>query len=150
MRYSGQGYELTVSAFVAPTNEEFDRAIEGFHNRHRTIYGYAAREENVELVNARLVAIGVLAKPKLVKQKLCERKPPLEALLTRRNVFFEKYKDYVECPVYIREKLKPGNSVCGPAVVEQYDSTTVVYPSWKSRVDGFGNFLMSFEGEEHH
>lgn len=150
MRYSGQGYELTVSAFVTPTNEEFDRVVDDFHNKHKAIYGYAAREENVELVNARLVAIGTLAKPKLVKRKLCERKPPLEALLTRRNVFFVKCKDYVECPVYNREKLKPGNLIYGPAVVEQYDSTTVVYPRWKSRVDGFGNLLMSFEGEEHH
>ncbi len=146
MRYFGQGYELTIPVLAPLTKEEFDSVIERFHSKHKAVYGYAVREENVELVNARLVAVGIVMKPKLMKQKLCEREPPAEALLTTRNVFFEKYKDYVKCPVYVREKLKPGNMICGPAVIEQYDATTVVYPNWKARVDGFGNFLMTFAG----
>jgi len=150
MRYFGQGYELTIPVLTPLTKEEFDRVIESFHSKHKAVYGYAVREENVELVNARLVAVGIVTKPKLMKQKLCTREPPAEALLTTRNVFFEKYRDYVECPVYVREKLKPGNIICGPAVIEQYDATTVVYPNWKARVDEFGNFLMNFAGEEHY
>jgi len=146
MRYFGQGYELTIPVLAPLIKEESDRVIERFHSKHKAVYGYAVREENVELVNARLVAVGIVMKPKLMKQKLCTREPPAEALLTTRNVFFEKYKDYVKCPVYIREKLKPGNMICGPAVIEQYDATTVVYPNWETRVDGFGNFLMTFAG----
>ena len=148
MRYFGQGYELTIPGLTPLTKEEFDSVIERFHSKHKAVYGYAVREENVELVNARLVAVGIVMKPKLMRQKLCEREPSAEALLTMRNVFFEKYKDYVECPVYIREKLKPGNMICGPAVIEQYDATTVVCPNWKARVDGFGSFLMTFAGEK--
>jgi N-methylhydantoinase A len=150
MRYFGQGYELTIPVLAPLTKGEFSRVIESFHSKHKAVYGYAVREENVELVNARLVAVGVVMKPKLLKQKVCEREPPAEALLTTRNVFFEKYKDYVECPVYVREKLKAGNIISGPAIVEQYDATTVVYPSWKARVDGFGNFLMNLAGGEHY
>jgi N-methylhydantoinase A len=150
MRYFGQGYELTIPVLAPLTKKGSDRVIESFHSKHKAVYGYAVREENVELVNARLVAVGIVMKPKLMKQKLCTGEPPAEALLTTRNVFFEKYKDYVKCPVYIREKLKPGNIVCGPAVIEQYDATTVVYPSWKARVDGFGNFLMDLAGGGHY
>ena len=150
MRYFGQGYELTIPVFAPLTKEEFDRVIESFHSKHKAFYGYAVREENVELVNARLVAVGIVMKPKLMKQKLCTRQPSAEALLTTRNVFFEKYKDYVECPIYVREKLKPGNIICGPAVIEQYDATTVVHSNWKARVGEFGNFLMNFAGGEHY
>ena len=150
LRYFGQGYELIIPVLAPLIKEEFDRVIERFHSKHEAVYGYAVREENVELVNARLVAVGIVMKPELMKQKLCTREPPAEALLTTRNVFFEKYKDYAECPVYVREKLKPGNIICGPAVIEQYDATIVVYPNWKARVDGFGNFLMTFAGEEHY
>ncbi len=150
LRYFGQGYELTIPVLAPLIKEEFDRVIESFHSKHEAVYGYAVREENVELVNARLVAVGVVMKPKLMKQKLCEREPSAEALLTTRDVFFEKYRDFVKCPVYTREKLKPGNMICGPAVIEQYDATTVVYPNWKTRVDGFGNFLMTLVGEEHY
>jgi N-methylhydantoinase A len=148
MRYFGQGYELTVPVLAPLTREEFDRVIESFHSKHEAVYGYAVRGENVELVNARLVAVGIVTKPRLTKQKLFEREPAAGALLTTRDVFFEKYEDSVKCPVYIREKLKPGNLISGPAVIEQYDATTVVYPDWKARVDIFGNLLMTFEREE--
>jgi N-methylhydantoinase A len=150
IRYFGQGYELTIPVLDPLTKEEYGKVMERFHSKHEAVYGYAVREENVELVNARLVAVGIVMKPKLMKQKLCPREPSPEALLTTRNVFFEKYKDFVSCPVYVREKLKPGNIISGPAVIEQYDATTVVYPNWKARVDGFGNFLMNFRGEEHY
>lgn len=66
-----------------------------------------------------------------------------EALLTMRNVFFENYEGVEETPVYIREKLKCGNFISGPAVVEQYDATTVVYPDWEAEVDGFGNIVLT-------
>ncbi|UCG45370.1 MAG: hydantoinase/oxoprolinase family protein, partial [Candidatus Bathyarchaeota archaeon] len=146
MRYAGQGYELTVPLTSSSRSEAFEKAIARFHDRHEAIYGYAAREESVELVNARLVAIGIVAKPKLAKQKLQGTTPPTNALLTKRQVYFEKEKDYDECPVYRRECLKPGNVVYGPAVIEQYDSTTIVYPGWDSRVDGYGNLLITSIG----
>jgi len=146
MRYFGQGYELTIPVPIPLNVEEFSRVAESFHNKHEAIYGYSMREENVELVNARVMAIGIVTKPRLAEQRLFDEEPSKEALLTTRDVFFEKYNNYVKCPIFIREKLHFGNQISGPAVIEQYDSTTVIYPDWKAKVDKFGNILLKIRG----
>jgi N-methylhydantoinase A len=98
------------------------------------------------LVNARLVSIGVVARPKLPEQELANSKPSSDALLTKRKEYFEKYEEYVECPIYVREKLVAGNVILGPAVIEQYDATTVVYPDWDVHVNKIGSIEMSIKG----
>ncbi len=141
-RYFGQAYELSVPA-TKPFNEEaLRKTTEHFHERHRSVYGYATESETVELVNARLVAVGMVAKPKLRTYPLAEPDPPKDALLALRDVFFEKRNDYLRCPVYVREKLRPGNRIERAAVIEQYDATTVVYPGWFAHIDEYGNIVL--------
>jgi N-methylhydantoinase A len=77
------------------------------------------------------------------KQKLYGETPPSAALATRRSVFFEQHDGVEETPVYIREQLQCGNRLGGPAVIEQYDATTVVYPKLAAEVDGFGNLVLT-------
>ena len=43
---------------------------------------------------------------------------------------------------YDREKLKAGNKIVGPAIVNQYDSTTVILPGLSALVDRFGNLII--------
>ena len=83
-----------------------------------------------------------MKKLKMKEQRPCGKLPSKDALLTRRNVFFEKYGGFEETPVYVRERLKCGNCFSGPTVIEQYDATTVVYPEWEGEVDGFGNIVL--------
>ncbi len=144
MRYLGQGYELTVPVSYPLTIRDFPQVVESYHRKHKAIYGYAREEAPLEIVNARLTAVGVVKKPKMRKQKPYGKNPPKEVLLTRRHVFFEKYETFEEAPIYIREKLRCKNSFSGPAVIEQYDATTVVYPGWEAEVDGFGNIVLTF------
>jgi N-methylhydantoinase A len=147
MRYVGQGYELTVQTSAPFKEEEFNKVKRKFHTKHKAIYGYAVEDWPVEFVNARVIAIGVVTKPKLIKQEISEKEPHKDAFLSRRNIYFERYNDYVKSPVYTRQKLKPGNFVFGPAVIEQYDATTIVYPDWTVVVDEYGNLVMNLEGE---
>lgn len=142
MRYVGQAYELSISAPSRLTRNSLKKVVEKFHNKHESIYGYAIRDAPVELVNARLTVIGLTAKPPVKRHKLYGRVPSKESVLTKRDVFFEKHDDYVKTNVYLREKLEPGNIVEGPAVIEQYDATTVLYPDWTGYVDEFGNIVM--------
>ncbi len=144
MRYLGQGYELTVPVSYPLTIRDFPQVVESYHRKHKAIYGYAREEAPLEIVNARLTAVGVVKKPKMRKQKPHGKTPPKEVLLTRRHVFFEKHETFEEAPIYIREKLRCKNSFSGPAVIEQYDATTVVYPGWEAEVDGFGNIVLTF------
>jgi len=141
-RYVGQSYELTVQAPSVVTDESLQQVVRLFHEKHGTVYGYSAKEELVELVNARLRAVGTMAKP--ILRALEERglEPSKKSVIEKREVFFEAFDDYMESPIYMRERLEPGNRLEGPAIIEQYDATTVLYPAWSAQVDGFRNLRM--------
>jgi N-methylhydantoinase A len=131
VRYLGQSFELSVHA--APIAE----VVAAFHDKHERTYGYASRDEAVEIVAARLTSIGRLAKPSLARRDLAERVPP-SARSGARSVYFEGY-GRIQTPVYERAKLQAGNALQGPAVIEQYDSCTLLPPGWRLRVDVLGN-----------
>ncbi|MEM4727165.1 MAG: hydantoinase/oxoprolinase family protein [Candidatus Bathyarchaeia archaeon] len=145
LRYLGQSYELTVPASKPLTEDNVNQTIENFHEKHMKIYGYAVKKEPVELVNVRINAIGFVEKPRLIEKNKKEEKPLSDAFIGKRKVFFEKIDDYIETPIYRREKLA-GNIIEGPAVIEQYDATTVIYPDWMATVDKFENLIIYTKG----
>ncbi|HTX03051.1 MAG TPA: hydantoinase/oxoprolinase family protein [Candidatus Acidoferrales bacterium] len=135
MRYLGQGYELGIPMTTLA------EAIKAFHVKHERTYGYASREDTVEVVAARLVAIGEVPKPRVAvsmapKERVPEPPPP-----THRHVYFAQ-KGWTNAPVHQREQLAGGTTIEGPAIIEQYDSATLVAPSWTARVDELGNLNM--------
>jgi N-methylhydantoinase A len=143
MRYVGQGYELTIAA--PPTMLEPDaraRLIERFHDEHGRAYGYSASSEPVELVNLRVTAVGAIVKPRLggpmVRARGRETAPT-----SARRVYFAELGGYIECPVYDRYRLVPEAVVDGPAIVEEFDSTTVIHKGYSGRTDRFGNLHLS-------
>ena len=141
LRYIGQAYELTVPASRPFDRRALEQAVEAFHSKHEEVYGYAAREEEVYVVNARVTAVGLVRKPKLKKVSAAGgSQPPAQALIEEREVYFSG--GYERCRVYQRERLKPGNVIEGPAVIEQYDSTTVVHPGFQAAVDELSNLIL--------
>ena len=58
-------------------------------------------------------------------------------------MFFDQHSKYLEAPVYDRARLKAGNRIDGPAVIEEYDATTVLHPDWTAVVDKFANIILS-------
>ena len=147
-RYIGQSFELTIPAPRGFTKKNLQRVVDIFSEKHRSVYGYSAEEEPVELVNARLRAVGMIAKPRLKTYREAGPEPSKGSMIERREVFFEDLDRYMECPVYARERLETGNRVEGPAIMEQYDSTTVIYPGWSAQVDEFKNLKMTRTGRE--
>jgi len=142
MRYVGQSYELLIPV-GSPTNKSaLEDSVKRFHERHRDVYGHSAKDADVEVVNARVVAVGVVEKPKLNLVERGGSKPTEESIVEERKVFFEGAGGFVECPVFRREKLKSGNTIAGPAIIEQYDSTTVVYPRWTAEIDDYANVIL--------
>ena len=132
MRYKGQGFELNVETRGRFTGNSVNDALIGFHGKHMEVYGYMDEGEPVEIVNAKLRAIGLLETPGLVDNGNNGKSEPRET----RKVYFESLGDWSDTGVYDRNSL--GDEVEGPAIVEQYDSTTVVYPDWTLRQDGKG------------
>jgi N-methylhydantoinase A len=125
LRYQGQSFELTVEA------ESLDDLNALFQAEHEKRYGYRMEEEEVELVNLRLVATVSRDKP-----ELHESPPRRDASLARRTASFDG--GWQEVDVYDRADLGVGSELQGPAVVEFAESTLLVRPSWQATVDEVG------------
>jgi len=59
-----------------------------------------------------------------------------------RPVCFDATEGYVDTPILQRSGLVPGDSVAGPAVVEEYGSTVPLHPGFTATVDDLGNLLV--------
>jgi N-methylhydantoinase A len=134
LRYVGQSFELTIPAG--------DGLLERFHAEHERTYGFAAPGEPVEAVSLRLTSVGRIEKPPPRRLEPGGTPEPKE----RRPVYFAEARDYVDCPIYDRYALGAGSAIAGPAVVEEFDSTTVVHPGFGLTVDDTGNLIIQREG----
>ncbi len=141
MRYVGQNHELTValkSDRIA--GEALRKAAAAFHHEHNKQFGYASPEDPVQIVSCRVVATGVAA-------RLADRPRPLRSRAPRpretRPVYFETTGRWLHCPIYWREDIQPGAAFAGPAIVEQLDATTVLYPQDSAKMDAYGNILIA-------
>jgi N-methylhydantoinase A len=136
LRYYGQGWEIEVP--VAPPYEPSIIQRE-FEAKHEASYGFGHPGERVELVALRLAITIPVMKPDLRSLT-----PPGrswgEARLGIRNVFFGGA--WHRATVYSRDLLPLGEEAEGPAVVEEYSSTTVVPPGWSFHRDELGCLVM--------
>ncbi len=131
MRYLGQSYELTV-----PFTENYE---ESFHLKHERTYGYR-HEREVEIVNIRVRARASTPKPNIPSFEEKASEDPSGAFLSTERTAFGG--EFLETGVYVRERLRWGNVVRGPAVIVEYSSTTIVPPGWGAEVDRFGNLII--------
>ncbi|MDB5509775.1 MAG: hyuA [Hyphomicrobiales bacterium] len=140
MRYAGQGYEITMPLPAALSEGGLARLRGEFDEAHRQMFGHTAPNEPVEIVSYRLRGIGRVQPvnlPSFAPQGLRVE----DAIRERRMMRFDGRS--IECPVYQREKLDVGATFEGPAVVDQLDCTTVVFPGQTARVDAYKNIVIS-------
>lgn len=144
LRYLGQGYELNIDAGDHPRLGA-DRLSElrgQFDVAHEQMFGHSAENETVEVVNYRLRAS--VAVPKFAMKSHANASGSTEAARTgERDVCFDAVVGAAPCPVYDRSLLGPSHRITGPAIVEQSDSTTVIYPGQTAVVDDYLNLIIS-------
>jgi N-methylhydantoinase A len=144
MRYHGQGYEIPV-----PLDPEEVRAGDlaeldaRFNALHEQLYGFRMPDTASEIVNLRAVATGDLPKPELPESEL-EGEDASGAIVEQGEILFAGERR--PTPIYDRAALAPGNRFAGPAIVTEFDSTTVVLPGYLAEVDRFSNILITPEG----
>lgn len=139
LRYVGQNFELAVSQAEPELDAAALRDLAGrFHRLHEQNYGFAFENEPIEVVNVRLTAIGRLDPPALEELQVGEPAMPVG---TRDAVFREPSP--TPTPIYRREDLARGQRIDGPAIVEQLDTTTIVFPDETLAVDRHGNLLVT-------
>ena len=141
MRYKGQNYELSLPIPDAELDgAACDDLTKAFHAVHERAYGFFAESETVEFVNMKVKAVAEYDKPPL---PVLSPRPPAEPA-SRRSTLFSG-DAWHDTPVYHRDSLAPGQELPGPAIVEQMDTTTLVFPGDRCRVDDLGNLIISLE-----
>lgn len=143
MRYRGQAYEISIPITGGTlTAQDIQWAKENFNQEHEKAYGYQREHEIIEVVNMRLVALGKLPQMRLVKGN--EGNLGILEPVDYRNVYY--YDSFLRTPVYNRKTFSAGTVLTGPAIVEQLDSTTVIFPDQVATVDDFDNILIKLKG----
>lgn len=145
-RYVGQGFELRAEIPSGPFGRpSADAVIENFFNAHHQVYGHAFREQSCEMVTLRVVAtvaVETLTLPKLARGG---RRNPTEAELYRRRTVFDN-GEALDTPRYSRPQLLAGDTLSGPALVVQHNSTTIVPPGYVATVMDYGDMLIERKG----
>lgn len=137
MRYVGQNYELPVALdgdeITVPALEQHFFAVHEMH------YGFHNPHDPVELVNVRLTAVGRLPKPLARVASRMAASPPRPR--GRREIYFSP-DAALDAPVFSRQALLAGQTLAGPAVVDQLDTTTLLLPGDVLTVDARGNLIV--------
>jgi N-methylhydantoinase A len=141
MRYRGQGYEIPVA--IDPTEIRADGVgglEERFNGLHEQLYGFRMHGTATEIVNLRSVGFGTVPKPELPVGDAGDA-DAAAAVADEHQVWFGGEQHATR--IYDRARLQPGMSFAGPAIVTEFDSTTVVLPGYSAAVDVNFNLLIT-------
>ena len=139
VRYAGQSMEVRVPAPSGPIDGTFVAGlVAAFHAAHLKTFGYNyAGQQKVELVNFCVSGFGVIDRPSIPKVGAGTGVTPTRG---GRAVYFSGA--FRETPIYQRAALPAGFRLDGPAVVEEFGSTTVVFPGQHLEVDAHGILIV--------
>ena len=145
LRYSGQAYELTVPVPPGPFRRfGADGLIETFSREHERTYGHRAINEPVDLISLRVVAAERADGGAALIAKVLAATSASAGDAHKRRAFFGAEHGEIETAVLDRRALA-GQTVSGPVIIEEYDSTCVVPPGWRAALDPSGNIVLTAE-----
>jgi len=139
VRYAGQSMEVRVPAPSGKIDDRFIAGlVEAFHAAHLKTFGYNyAGQQKVELVNFCVSGFGIIDRPSIPKLDVDASVKPRSS---SRPVYFNGA--FFETAIYQRALLPAGFQLDGPAVVEEFGSTTVIFPGQRLKVDGHGILIV--------
>jgi N-methylhydantoinase A len=136
MRYAGQGYEMTLPCPHPLKPGDLATLRNAFDAEHCRSFGHTAPSEPVEIVSWRLRGIGRVPPVTLPRYEPAGLRLEDAVREIRKARFDGKM---VDSPVYQRERLDVGVSFSGPAIVDQFDCTSVIAPGQTATVDAYKN-----------
>lgn len=144
MRYAGQSFEIEVTLEPAWL-EAGDRAAieEAFHLKHEEVYAFCDRGAEVQVMNLRLVVAGEIEKPVLKELPVGSGPAVPEREI---EIWFGGARR--TAPLYQRDRLLAGQSLQGPAVIAQSDTTSCIPDGFDGVVDPRGNIILTWTGED--
>ncbi|WP_037182290.1 hydantoinase/oxoprolinase family protein [Rhodococcoides fascians] len=145
-RYVGQGYELRVQAPDGAIDDVWIKTTaEAFHEAHGRTYSQRFDDKPVQLINIRVTGVGAVPHVRIADIEKGGADASAAIKTTTQALFWadETAKpEWVETPVYERSLLLAGNTFDGPAIVEQFDSTTIVGMNQRAEVDAVGHIII--------
>ena len=150
MRYVKQYHEVNIEIERAVLDSgDIAQVSRRFHPEHNRLYGYSLEEQGtpIELINLRLLSIGITDKPRFLQEEY-HGEDPSHALKKQRQVYLPSKKDFVLTSVYDGHKLRHGNRIDGPAVIEQVNTTTFVTPEYNAVCDKYGSYTVFLKNKE--
>ena len=147
VRYEGQTHEVTVpvrSRTRRMTELNLATALAEFHSMHEQLYSFKRPDQPCEVLNLRLDLVGRRNSAGL-RSEAFGGEDPAEALRGRRDVFFLDRGGFVDTPVYDGEKVAAGHLISGPAIIEEPDTTIVVYPGQETMADHYRTYVIELQ-----
>jgi N-methylhydantoinase A len=140
VRYLGEGHEVHVEIPAGLSGQAMlDFMWEEFHKVHDRTFGFNYRgQQDVELVNLRVRAVGKQSRPQI---KAIESKHSAAAPFGKRKAYW-RATGWIDVPLFRRAELALDQHIAGPAIVEEYGSTTVMPPTWSLHTDRFRNLIL--------
>ena len=147
--YVGQSHEITTpvaSSGNGISAEDWDATLENFHRLHRELYAFDLRHRPIEMLSMTQHLIGV--RPWAVRAQQRAPNGSNDALKARRRVCFEREgsADWSMTPIYDGTRLRVGDTVRGPAVIEEMDTTVVLQPGDVAVLTGYNVLDVAIDG----
>jgi N-methylhydantoinase A/oxoprolinase/acetone carboxylase beta subunit len=148
VRHKGQINEVEVLLPWDRLPSDYEPALRKlFVERYEKLYGRgsALAGAQLEIVVCRLRARALTPRPKLVRSSRNARAIPKASVRKSRSIYWPDLRRHRPTAVFDGEKLRSGNTLGGPAIVETADTTVVVHPGRTLSVDALGNFEITFQ-----
>jgi N-methylhydantoinase A len=147
VRFKGQEHTLTVPVPGRSRDVPVTAALKrAFVERHRAQYGQADETRPVEITTLRATAISSVSHPALNRVEAVSSNEVESTPREHRGVWFSSSEQIEHTAIWDRERLAPGQIVDGPAIVESWNSTTLVEPDQRLRRDDYGNLIITTSG----
>jgi N-methylhydantoinase A len=144
LRYQGQGYTVEVSAAGLDHTQPVKALEQRFVEAYTRLYGVAATNAPVEIVHWKVAGTGPV-EPLDLRLARQDSGAAGEALKGYRNIYIPETRGFQPCSIYDRYRLRPDDTVVGPAVVEERESSLVLFAGSTGRVDEHLNITVTLE-----
>jgi N-methylhydantoinase A len=146
LRYFGQLHNIDiflpeVGVGEPLTEETVKSLVYRFHERHEDLYGRSDPSMPVTIETVKLHAVAKRRSFEMAKEPLCAEDSSA-ALKRKRQVYFEGKYGFIDTPCYDSERLRHGNVMVGPAIIEGTNTTVVIPHGFGLKVDAYGNYIM--------
>jgi N-methylhydantoinase A/oxoprolinase/acetone carboxylase beta subunit len=142
LRYAGEHFELTVPLPRSGDTVDIQAAVTRFHQDHERLYGFWRPDEPLELVSVRL-QVRLPIERRFVWEHAAPQPNGAVHPASQRPVLFDIERGYVMTDIYDGERLKPGATMHGPAIVHRLDGTVPIPPHWQGEIDIHGHLVLT-------